>query len=85
METSVKEAQSSTPRLFSFHKWLAQLGVTSTTGWRWRKKGIVKTTNIYGRLYVTEDAIKEFLARAQAGEFAIEVKPRQSGLANRSL
>jgi len=61
--------------LVSLNKWLTQIGVTSTTGWRWRKKGILKTINIYGRLYISEAAIAEFLARAASGEFAVETKP----------
>lgn len=63
------------PRLTSLNKFLAQMGVTSTTGWRWRKKGILQPTNIYGRLYLTEEAIANFLRRATAGEFAFESKP----------
>jgi hypothetical protein len=31
--------------------------------------------NIYGRLYLSEDAIADFLRRATAGEFAVESKP----------
>lgn len=63
------------PKLVSLNKWLQEIGVTSTTGWRWRKRGILRTTNIYGRLYLTQDAINEFLTRAEAGEFAMEVNP----------
>jgi predicted site-specific integrase-resolvase len=46
------------PKLISFNKWLAEIGVTDTTGWRWRKKGSIKTVNIYGRLYVSEESIE---------------------------
>jgi hypothetical protein len=69
------ENTTTTPKLVSFNRWLDQMGVTPTTGWRWRKKGILRTTNIYGRLYLTEDAAAEFHRRATAGEFALEVKP----------
>jgi hypothetical protein len=65
------------PKLISLHKFLEQVGVTNTTGWRWRRRGILKATNIYGRLYLTEEAITEFLQRATAGEFATEVRPGQ--------
>lgn len=68
------------PQLVSFNKWLAGMGVTNTTGWRWRKKGVIQTTNIYGRLYVTEEAAANFLSRATAGEFALEVKPGKATL-----
>jgi predicted site-specific integrase-resolvase len=63
------------PRLVSLNKWLEQMGVTSTTGWRWRRKGILRATNIYGRLYLDEEAIGDFHRRATAGEFAIESRP----------
>ena len=74
--------ETTTPRLVSFNKWLEQLGVTSTTGWRWRKKGVLQVTNIYGRLYISEDAAAEFHRRAIAGEFAIESKPGKRSASN---
>jgi hypothetical protein len=54
----------------SLSKWLEQVGVTSCTAWRWRRKGWLKTVNIAGRQYLTQDAIDEFHRRAVAGEFA---------------
>jgi len=63
------------PKLVSLNKFLEQLGVTSTTGWRWRRKGILQATNIYGRLYLTDQAVSDFLRRATAGEFAAESRP----------
>lgn len=65
----------STPKLFSLNKWVEEIGVTPTTAWRWRKRGILKTVNIYGRLYITEEDISEFNRRARAGEFAMESGP----------
>jgi hypothetical protein len=62
-------------RLVSLNKFLGELGVTSTTGWRWRRKGILPTINIYGRLYLSESTIADFHRRAAAGEFAKESKP----------
>jgi predicted site-specific integrase-resolvase len=59
-------------KLVSLSKWLSQIGVTSTTGWRWRKKGLLRTVNIYGRLYLSDEAIADFLRRAADGEFALE-------------
>jgi hypothetical protein len=38
--------RASKQNLVSFNKWLAEVGVTSTTGWRWRKRGILRTTNM---------------------------------------
>jgi hypothetical protein len=54
----------------SLSKWLEQVGVTSCTAWRWRKKGWLKTINIAGRQYLTQDAIDAFQRRAAAGEFS---------------
>jgi len=73
--TTTMETTVPTPKLINFSKWLAEMGVTATTGWRWRKKGILRTINIYGRLYLSDDAIAEFHRRASAGEFAAELKP----------
>ena len=62
------------PRMVALYKFLTDLGVTSTTGWRWRKKGLLPTVNIYGRLYLTEATIADFHRRAAAGDFAKESK-----------
>jgi hypothetical protein len=70
------------PNLVCFNKWLNQIGVTSTTGWRWRKRGVLRTTNIYGRLYISEAAIAEFLRRANDGEFAITTQPKRRVFSN---
>jgi hypothetical protein len=58
----------------SLQRWLAEVGVTACTAWRWRKKGWLKTVNICGRQYLTQEAIEEFTRRAAAGEFAKEHK-----------
>jgi hypothetical protein len=66
------------PALVPLNRWLAETGRSTITGWRWRKKGWLKTINICGRVYLTADAIAEFTARAEAGEFASEHKvPRR--------
>jgi len=44
--------------------------VTQCTAWRWRKKGWLRTVNIAGRQYLTQEAIDEFHRRASAGEFS---------------
>jgi len=46
------------------------VGVTQCTAWRWRKKGWLKTVNVAGRQYLTQEAIDEFHRRASAGEFS---------------
>lgn len=58
----------------SLNKWLSELGKTPITGWRWEKRGWIKTVNIAGRRYITDAAIAEFNRRAEAGEFAQEHK-----------
>jgi predicted site-specific integrase-resolvase len=58
--------------VISLNRWLAQVGVTPITAWRWRKRGWLKTVNIAGRQYLTQEAIEEFRRRAVAGEFAQE-------------
>lgn len=60
--------------VISLAKWLEQVGVTPCTGWRWRKRGWLKTVNIAGRQYLTQEAIDDFNRRAVAGEFAQECK-----------
>ena len=40
------------------------------TVWRYRKKGILNTVNIYGRQYILRSEIARFNARAASGEFA---------------
>jgi predicted site-specific integrase-resolvase len=56
--------------IISLSKWLEQVGVTPCTAWRWRRKGWLKTVNICGRQYLTQEAIDEFHRRVVAGEFA---------------
>jgi hypothetical protein len=55
--------------LVSFDGWLDTLDKTRTTGWRWRKEGLIKTVNIFGKLYISRDEIARFERRALAGEF----------------
>jgi len=65
----------------SLSKWLAQVGVTPITAWRWRKRGWLKTVNIAGRQYLTQEGIDEFQRRAMAGEFSQEHKvPHRKGV-----
>jgi hypothetical protein len=58
------------PPIVAYEKFLAELGRTPTTGWRWRRNGWLRTTNISGRLYLTADAITDFTRRATDGEFS---------------
>lgn len=70
MQSNAITCTSEPAAVISLAKWLEQTGVTSCTAWRWRKKGWLKTVNICGRQYLTQEAISEFKNRATAGEFA---------------
>ena len=60
--------------LFSFDEWLKGRGLTRTTGYRYRKQGLLTTVNVFGRLYVTREEIARFESRAIAGDFHKEAK-----------
>ena len=67
------------PAVVSLVVWLQQIGVTACTAWRWRKKGWLKTVNIAGRQYLTQEGITEFTDRAKRGDFAqAPVVPRRN-------
>jgi hypothetical protein len=61
----------------ALNKWLDHIGVSATTGWRWRKRGWLHVVNIAGRMYLTRAALTEFEQRAQAGEFSRRSTPTQ--------
>jgi hypothetical protein len=63
-----------TATAIALDKWVEMVGITSVTAWRWRKRGIIRTTNIAGRQYVLPDDHAEFLRRAALGDFAIQLK-----------
>ncbi len=67
--------------LFSFDGWLQGRGLTRTTGFRYRKQGLIKTVNIFGRLYVTREQIVNFERRAISGEFHKDAKTPKRELA----
>jgi len=50
--------------------WLAKMGKSRSTGGRWRKKGMIETVNIEGKLFVEDAEITRFWKRARDGEFA---------------
>jgi predicted site-specific integrase-resolvase len=70
IEPNGKPHPNAGPAVVSLSRWLEQVGVTPCTAWRWRKKSWLKTTNIAGRQYLTQEAIEEFHRRASAGEFS---------------
>jgi hypothetical protein len=65
--------------LVAYDRWLAEIGISACSGWRFRKRGAIQTVSLYGRLYVSRAAIAEFERRAAAGEFARAVKPPRTG------
>ncbi len=60
--------------LFPLDDYIKGRGLTRHSGWRYRKLGIIKTVNIFGRLYITREEIARFEARAIAGDFHKEAK-----------
>ena len=65
-------AKSDMALLIALNVWLKQVGVTTTTAWRWRRRGWLRTVNVAGRVYITREAIEEFTRRAESGEFEKE-------------
>lgn len=55
--------------MVSWCDWLRGLNISSTTGWRWRKMGLIAPVNVFGKLYLTAEEISRFKSRAVAGEF----------------
>lgn len=54
----------------SLDKFLAEMGLSPVSGWRFRNRGWIKTVNIAGRHYVPHESIIEFNERAARGEFS---------------
>ena len=81
--TSLTAPSAPASSIVAFEPWLKEIDKTPATGWRWRRKGWIKTLNISGRLYVSRAAIAEFERRAAAGEFAkVHQTPRRKSGAN---
>ena len=64
------EIQDGAFGLRAYEKFLAQVGVSRTTGWRWRRRRWIETVNISGKVYVTEREVNHFTKRVEAGDFA---------------
>ena len=73
--------------MMSLDKFIEQIGLSPTTVWRYRKRNMLTTVNIYGRHYILRSEIARFNARAAAGEFAkLPTQPRAtSRLAKRTF
>lgn len=69
-----------------FIYWLAKVGKSRPTGFRWRRKGMIVTVNVEGKLFVTDEEIVRFWQRAKNGEFAKKlVVQRQNTKSKESL
>jgi predicted site-specific integrase-resolvase len=53
--------------IIHFGAWRDGLGISATTGWRWRKRGWIDTITIAGRVYISQDATAAFERRAAGG------------------
>jgi hypothetical protein len=79
MFNDIVSSASSGVGIKPYCQFLNEIDRSPCTGWRWRKNGWIKTINIAGKLYVTEEAMANFRARAEAGEFSKEPKVPRLG------
>jgi len=61
--------------LIPFREFLESMGRSESTGWRWRRDGMLRVLNIAGKNYITLDEIERFERRAENGEFVKSCKP----------
>lgn len=62
--------QGTESKITSLQNFCRNAGISPVTAWRMRRKGWLKTVNICGRQYVTDESASEFVRRAESGEFA---------------
>lgn len=67
---STCENDSGIGDLVILESWIESIGVTRTTAWRWRQRGLFHVTNVFGRNYVSRTEIANFELRAKSGEFS---------------
>jgi hypothetical protein len=60
------------PPIQSLQSFITGMGISPVTAWRFEKRGWLTTINIAGRRYITAEAIREFVRRSAAGDFAKE-------------
>lgn len=66
--------------LVAVRAFCADLKIVSSTHWRWEeRKWIGPSLNIGGGKYHTAEQIAEFRRRAEAGEFAVNIRPGPKG------
>lgn len=61
---------ASLPGPIPLHRFGEIKHISSTTLWRFRKRGWIRTVNLGGRPYILPSEAAEFERRAAAGEFA---------------
>jgi predicted site-specific integrase-resolvase len=65
-----------TSELISVRQLRREVGVHSSTIWRWIQRGwIGKPINISGRLFFTTRQVKDFEKKALRGDFAVSIQP----------
>ncbi len=69
-DQNTNDANAAQQDWVALNTWLNRLGRSETTGYRWRKRGWLKTTIIAGKHYLSAQQQREFELRAAAGEFA---------------
>lgn len=58
-----------TSNLIKFSDFTRSRNASTVTGWRWRKKGWIKTVKIKGMLFVHKDDVAAFNTRSLNGDF----------------
>jgi hypothetical protein len=79
METQQATQRDDAPsQLVAFERWRKAIPISRATGHRWRTSGVIKTVNIFGRVYIQRSEIERFERAAANGEFFREAKcPRR--------
>ena len=69
-QMTADDSEESASNLIAFDVWRRALGISPSTAYRYRERGIVTLVNVFGKLYIARDEIARFEARARLGEFA---------------
>ncbi len=67
--TKNQESPEQVGKLISLETWAKTIGRTRYSLWRWRRDGVIKTVNCFGKIYITRDEIERFEQQALAGDF----------------
>lgn len=73
MQPSASDSEKP-PALRPIGDWRDQMDISSTTAWRYAKRGWIHPITIAGKVYLSQDDIDRFEARAKTGEFACNFK-----------